>query len=192
MGIESLKDKDREKEKEIKYQIGYQYQVYSSSQSLIPLADAKAGAIIGANIALVATLINAPFFYDKLKKIMAAGGQQHAIFFMAAAFALISVISIMCALMVLYPRPSDNKTKLHPARLTFFEHIFSCGTAERYMTRVNELDGPMILQEICVQNYELSTILIAKYKMLKFALTMFLINMVLWALLIFEAFKTNA
>jgi len=190
MGIESLKERD--KDKEIKYQIGYQYQVYSSSQSLIPLADAKAGAIIGANIALVATLVNAPFFYEKFKKIAAAGGQQHALFFMAAAFAIISVISIMGALMVLYPRPSDNKTKLHPARLTFFEHIFSCGTAERYMTRVNELDSPMILQEICVQNYELSTILVAKYKMLKFALTMFLINMILWALLIFEAFKTNA
>ncbi len=185
------KERDVNKDKEIKHQISYQYQVYSSSQSLIPLADAKAGAIIGANIALIATLINAPFFYEKFKKITSLLDRPSFILLLASAFAIISVVSIIGALLVLYPRPTDHRTKLHPPRLTFFEHIFFCGGAERYMSRVGELDGNMILQEMCVQNYELSTILIAKYKMLKFALASFLFNLLIWALLIFEIFKFN-
>ncbi|HOD40919.1 MAG: hypothetical protein BWY32_03778 [bacterium ADurb.Bin243] len=176
-------------EKDIKRQISYQFQVYSSSQGLVPLADAKAGAIVGANIALIATLINAPFFYEKLKKIIDASAPSGTAVFLLSVFAVISIISIMSAVMVLYPRPSQHVTKLHPARLTYFEHIFSCRSAERYLSRVGELDDGEILQEMCVQNYELSTILIAKYKMLKTSLALFLANMIIWAALIFKFFQ---
>jgi hypothetical protein len=183
---------EKKMEKEVKRQIGYQYQVYSSSQSLVPLADAKAGAIIGANLALVATLINAPFFYEKFSKVTAAGdGRASALVLLAIVFAAVSIISILSAVMVLYPRPSKAGVKIHPARLTYFEHIFACNSAERYLSRVNDLDDAAILQEMCVQNYELSAILIAKYKMLKTSLTTFLANMVIWALLIFKVFNLN-
>ncbi|HPG59660.1 MAG TPA: hypothetical protein PKW98_17710, partial [Candidatus Wallbacteria bacterium] len=66
---------------------------------------------------------------------------------------------------------------------------FSCRSAERYLSRVGELDDGEILQEMCVQNYELSTILIAKYKMLKTSLALFLANMIIWAALIFKFFQ---
>lgn len=175
----------------MKRQIGYQFQVYSSSQGLVPLADAKAGAIIGANLALVATLVNAPVFYDKFRKAFAGiDGAPHGVVLLTAAFALISIVSVMTAVMVLYPRPAKTGTKLHPARLTYFEHIFACHSAERYLDRVGEMTDGAILQEMCVQNFELSAILTSKYSMLKTSLTTFLAGMIIWATLIFQVFSS--
>jgi len=174
---------------EMKQLINYQYQVYSSAQGLIPLADAKAGAIIGANLALIATFINAPFFNDKFVKIVKMVVPPQHIMLTFTAFVIFSIISIICAVLVLYPRPSLHMSKLHPPRLTFYQHVFNHNNAERYLNRVSELSEDSILQEMCVQNFEISTILDAKYRMSKISLAAFLMNMLAWSALLFTIFN---
>ncbi|HNY13609.1 MAG TPA: DUF5706 domain-containing protein [Candidatus Wallbacteria bacterium] len=174
---------------ETKLQIEYQYQVYSSGQGLIPLADAKAGAIIGANLALIATLANAPFFMDKFYKIANLPAPQGTVISVFVLFCVFTLVSILCSLMVLYPRPSNTISKLRPPHLTYFEHILKKQSADRYLSAVKDLEPEAVLHEMCSQNFEIAKILSQKYSISKLSMGTFIISMASWLLLLYQVFK---
>lgn len=174
---------------ELKMQINYQYQVYSSAQGLVPLADAKAGAVIGANLALVATLANAPFFIEKLHKIVNMPVPPAGVVTVFTAFSACAAVSALCALLVLFPRPSNNISRLRPPRLTFYEHVLSRKSPDRYLSDVKDLEPEALLQEMCSQNFELAGILSAKYRMSKASIVAFVCALVLWVVLFFQLFS---
>ncbi len=174
---------------ETKLQIEYQYQVYSSAQGLVPLADAKAGAVIGANLALIATLANAPFFMDKFYKIVNLPAPQGPVMAVFIAFCAFTIASILSALLVLYPRPSNTISKLRPPKLTFFEHILKKQSADRYLSAVKDLEPEAVLHEMCSQNFEVAKILSQKYAISKLSMGTFIISMASWLVLLYQVFR---
>lgn len=176
-------------ENEVRSQVEHQFHVYESSQAMIPLADAKAGAIIAANIGLIATIVNAPFIIEKFSKIVSMPSPPGHIIMVFLAFAVFSLISIATGVMVLYPRPSFHDSKLKPPKLTFFGDIYKYQNAERYLSHVKELDDGVILQEMCAQNFEVAKILHQKYRISKVALTTFIFSLGAWVFFIYAVFK---
>ncbi|MEZ7892995.1 MAG: DUF5706 domain-containing protein [Candidatus Wallbacteria bacterium] len=176
-------------EDSIEYQIEHQFQVYESSQGLVPLADAKAGAIIAANLGLIATIANAPFVVDKIMKIINAPSDKNSIIFFLLAFFLFgSICSIVTGLMVLYPRPSKIEMKMKTPHLTFYENILNCGNPEKYYNNIKSMNPDIMLQEMCVQNFELAKILQVKYQFSKISLSTFVITLVLWLIFLYKVF----
>ena len=169
--------------------IEYQLQVFSSAQSLVPIADAKGAAILAANLAFIAAVFRTNDFMMTMKH----SGIHDGSFLMLALVVLFfgcSVVSVVAALMVIFPRFASTKGRPDAAHLTWFRDVVRHAGPEGYHEKVAALSSAEILKEVCCQSFVVSRILVSKYSYTRTALIGLIFAFAFWIAFLIDAFRS--
>ena len=105
----------------------------------VTVADAKAGALLAANLVILGGLMSIKFeIWPWLVNLTA----------------LTSLISLILSLFVLYPRIPRKGNGL-----IFWEHVKNYQTAEDYRNAVNSMDRKQMEDDYSIQNWRISRVL---------------------------------
>lgn len=168
--------------------IEYQLQVFSSAQSLVPIADAKAAAILAANLAFVAAVFRTHDFMATMKGFGANSGKSLSLALMLLFFAC-CILSVVSALMVIFPRFTPAKDRPDASHLTWFRDVVKHHGPLGYHDKVRALSSEDILKEVCCQSFMVSKILVAKYSYTRTALMALVVSFLFWIAFLIDAFR---
>lgn len=132
----------------------------------VTVADAKAGAVLAANLAVGAALLDNqpaadPFFHYR------------------AAIAILGVSSLLCVVAVFPRLPSGGDGSI------FWEDIRKRGSLAAYGSRVRSLDEEDVEREYASQNWFVSSLLHRKFRYVQWAIVTFAFGVAVsgwWAL----------
>lgn len=132
----------------------------------VTVADAKAGAVLAANLAVAAALVDNqpvadPFFHYR------------------AALAILGASSLLCVVAVFPRLPSGGDGSI------FWEDIRKRGSLAAYGSRVRSLDEEDVEREYASQNWFVSSLLHRKFRYVQWAIITFAFGVALsgwWAL----------
>ena len=126
----------------------------------VTVADAKAGALLGANFFLIGGLVGLKTDCTSIVFFLASG-----------AFSLLS-IAFCCT--TLYPRLPKSKRGV-----IFWENIYSYGSMGEFLNDVSKLDKKTIELEYAKQNWHVSKVLHRKNRSVRWAILAFSIALLL-------------
>jgi len=138
--------------------VGFGHGVHVNLHQHVALADAKAGALVAADLGFAVIL-----FSNQPRTDMGT------IVYWGAA--LLFTVSALVGASALYPRSSKNDLSL-----IFWQGISQQKTSDDYWSAVSNLDERKVKQEYAEGNYHVSRILCAKYSIIRWCASLFILR----------------
>jgi len=140
--------------------------VHDYYNSFVTVADAKAGAILAANLVIMGGLMSIEInIWPGLLNFTA----------------LTSLISLSLSLLVLYPRiPKGKKGQ----GLIFWEHVKDFETPEEYQKAVSEMEYSQMEMDYAIQNWRVSRVLAKKNRFVRKSIWVLMLTILLIAIML--------
>jgi len=141
--------------------IGFGHGVHGDLNQYVALADAKVGALVGASLAFAVLLFANPPS-NNIATIANWGS------------ALLFAVSALVGASALYPRLSKNNRSL-----IFWQGISYRKTPDDYWSELRGLDEHLVERAYAIENYHVSRILCAKYRTIRWCVSLFMLGVLI-------------
>ncbi len=134
-----------------------------SLKNTIHLADTKANIVLTIQTFLISTILAATIIEDIFKEIKE---EEHLLKYgfllFLIIFLIVSIIGLVLAVLVFIPRKSTLNHHEDARSVTYYADIKSFGTSLDYYKAVNTMTDNDLVEELAVENYNLSFIISKK------------------------------
>ena len=134
-----------------------------SLKNTIHLADSKANIVLTIQTFLISTILAATIVEDIFKNL---NEQPHILKYgflvCMVVFLLVSIIGLILSVYVFIPRKSTLNHHKDALSLTYFADITAFTSSLDYYKAINKLTEQQLIEELAVENYNLSFIISKK------------------------------